>query len=294
MDRGSATFYRRRTKQLIHRSLKGFATQKVIGFLNAVKRLSPLVHQYLRNLTGAVLTIKKKSRTAWLQKKCFPCTKENNQLSFMLKRNQMHHTKFFLTALLFGSVSLWSCQSANTETETKTLETTANNASSHEVGVERGRFIVEIGGCNDCHSPKQMTAQGPVVDGSRKLSGHPAGDPIPPVIESALKPGNWLLMAPDLTAFVGPWGISYAANITSDSATGIGAWTDDQFIKTMRTGKHLGLEGGRPILPPMPWQEIGKLSDEDLKAMLAYLKTLPAIDNRVPAPVPPDQAMTMK
>jgi hypothetical protein len=98
-------------------------------------------------------------------------------------------------------------------------------------------------------------------------------------------------MAPDITAFVGPWGVSYAANLTPDSATGIGAWTEAQFISTMRTGKHLG--NGRPILPPMPWDEIRKKTDDDLKAMFAYLKSLPAVNNRVPGPVTPPDAMKM-
>jgi hypothetical protein len=96
-------------------------------------------------------------------------------------------------------------------------------------------------------------------------------------------------MAPDITSFVGPWGISYAANLTPDSATGIGAWTEDVFMKTLRTGKHLGMENGRPILPPMPWEFIGKMTDEDLSAVFAYLRNLPAISNRVPAPVPPNE-----
>lgn len=204
----------------------------------------------------------------------------------------MRYTKHTFATLLIGSAILWSCQSGNTEKAAE--KPLLKAAMTKEEMVKRGQFIVDVGGCTDCHSPKTMTPEGPVPDASRKLSGHPAGDPIPPVISSALKPGNWLLMAPDLTTFVGPWGISYTANITSDSATGIGAWTEEQFIKTMRTGKHLGQEGGRPVLPPMPWQEIGKLPDDDLKAILAYLKTVPAIENRVPGPVPPDKAMAMK
>ena len=204
----------------------------------------------------------------------------------------MRYTNLSLATLLIGSAVVWSCQSATSEKATETP--LVKSAMTKEEAVERGKFIVEVGGCNDCHSPKAMTPEGPSVDATRKLSGHPANDPIPPVIASSLQPGNWVLMAPDLTSFVGPWGITYAANITGDSATGIGAWTDEQFIATMRTGKHLGMEGGRPVLPPMPWKEIGKLSDDDLKAMLAYLKTIPAVDNRVPAPIPPDQAMKMK
>ena len=57
------------------------------------------------------------------------------------------------------------------------------------------------------------------------------------------------------------------------------------FIKAMRTGRHMGY--GRPILPPMPWQDIGSLKDEDLKAIFAYLRTIRPVSNHVPLPVGP-------
>lgn len=155
----------------------------------------------------------------------------------------------------------------------------------------KGKYNVLLGGCNDCHSPKIMTAMGPVPDTTRLLSGHTAGSPLPAISYDATKPGNWLLLSSDLTAAVGPWGISYAANLTPDSTTGIGAWTADVFIKTLRTGKHLGQEGGRMILPPMPWPSIAQLTDEDLRLMFAYLQSIPPIKNQVPVPVPPTEVM---
>lgn len=204
----------------------------------------------------------------------------------------MRYTKLALATLLFGTAAIWSCNSGSNEIKKDDHSNSlVQGVATKEEAVKRGKFLIEIGGCNDCHSPKKMTPHGPVIDSSRMLSGHPAGMPLPAVIGSALKPGNWVLMSPDITAFVGPWGISYTANLTSDSATGIGAWTEEQFIQTMRTGKHLGMENGRPVLPPMPWEAIGKMSDDDLKAMLAYLKSLPAIANRVPGPVPPDKVV---
>jgi hypothetical protein len=136
-----------------------------------------------------------------------------------------------------------------------------------------------------------MTQMGPVVDSTKLLSGHPANAQLPPINTSSLQPGNWMGMAPDITAFVGPWGISYAANLTPDSATGIGAWSEEVFMNTIRSGKHLG--NGRPILPPMPWEFISKLTDDDLKSVYAYLRSLPAISNKVPAPVAPPDAMKM-
>jgi hypothetical protein len=101
-------------------------------------------------------------------------------------------------------------------------------------------------------------------------------------------------MGPEITAFVGPWGISYAANLTPDSTTGIGAWSEATFIKALRTGKHMGIETGRPIMPPMPAEYIGKMNDDDLKAIYAYLRTIPAVNNKVPAPVPPNEVMAKK
>jgi hypothetical protein len=156
----------------------------------------------------------------------------------------------------------------------------------------RGEQLLTIGGCNDCHTPKVFGPQGMGFDSSKMFMGHPANSPLPVPIESSLKPGNWVLMAPDITAFVGPWGISYTANLTPDSATGIGTWTEETFIKTLRTGKHLGLDNGRPILPPMPWFNLAPQSDEDLKAIYAFLRTVPAISNKVPAPKAPNEVMT--
>lgn len=159
--------------------------------------------------------------------------------------------------------------------------------------VARGKYIVFSSGCRDCHSPKTFTQQGPVPDESKLLMGHPAGSPLPPIDTNALRPGYWYLAGPDLTTWVGPWGISYSANITPDSTTGIGAWTEENFMQAIRTGKHLGMEGGRPILPPMPWPEIASLTDEDLRSVYAYLRTIPAITNQVPAPVAPPDVMAM-
>ena len=155
--------------------------------------------------------------------------------------------------------------------------------SSPSSAVERGRYLVTIGGCNDCHTPLKMGPKGPEPDMTRMLSGHPAGAKLPP--PPALPPGPWNVVTAGLTAWSGPWGVSYAANITSDIETGVGGWTEEMFVRTMRTGKHLGM--GRDLLPPMPWQGVGQLNDADLKAVFAYLKSVPAISNSVPDPIPP-------
>jgi mono/diheme cytochrome c family protein len=159
-----------------------------------------------------------------------------------------------------------------------------NTASTAQV--RRGEYLATLGGCNDCHSPKTMTPQGPVPDKTRLLSGHRADAQLPPVPAGLIGPSQWGAIANnDFTAWVGPWGTSYAANLTPDGETGLGRWTVDQFIASMRTGKHLGV--GRPILPPMPWNAYAALSDSDLKALFAYLRSLKPIRNAVPQPLPP-------
>lgn len=157
---------------------------------------------------------------------------------------------------------------------------------THEETVARGEYLVNLGGCNDCHTPKVMTAMGPVPDTMKLLSGHQASDPIPEYPADFLATSGWMAATnPSMTAWAGPWGISFSANLTPDQVTGSGAWTDDAFIGAMRSGNHLGM--GRPILPPMPWQPIGALPDADLKAIFAYLQSIPAVKNEVPQPIPP-------
>jgi mono/diheme cytochrome c family protein len=151
--------------------------------------------------------------------------------------------------------------------------------------IAKGKYLVNLGGCNDCHSPKVMTNMGPVPDTTRLLSGHPANEPTPELDLKAAGLKNWVLSSMDLTEWLGPWGISFTRNLTPDSTTGIGAWSFQDFVNTLRNGKHLGT--GRNLLPPMPWEPLGHVNDADLKAIFTYLQSLPAIHNEVPNPVPP-------
>lgn len=150
--------------------------------------------------------------------------------------------------------------------------------------VERGKYLINIGGCNDCHTPWIMTANGPRSDSTRFLSGHPADLKVTmPKLEMP-----WMAAATaTFTAWAGPWGISYSANLTPDSS-GLGIWTEEMFIQALRTGKHWGVS--RPIMPPMPWENVAKLPDADLKAMYAFLRTIPPIHNVVPDYEPPADA----
>lgn len=155
---------------------------------------------------------------------------------------------------------------------------------------ERGKMLVTGGLCHDCHTPKKLGPKGPEPDMDRMLSGHPEGLKIAaPYTPAAGSP--WTIAANDqLTAWSGPWGVSFTANLTPDTLTGLrsGVWTEELFIKALRTGKHMGT--ARDILPPMPWNFIGQLSDDDLKSIWAYLSTIPAINNHVPDPIPPAAA----
>jgi hypothetical protein len=153
--------------------------------------------------------------------------------------------------------------------------------------IERGRMLVIGGACHDCHTPKKFGPKGPEPDMDRMLSGHPENDKVTTPFKPA--PGSpWVVATTaDLTSWSGPWGISFPANLTPDPNTGLrsGVWTEELFIKALRTGKHMGT--ARDILPPMPWNFYGQLSDDDLKAIWAYLGTIPPIKNHVPDPIPP-------
>lgn len=191
------------------------------------------------------------------------------------------------TLLAVGALLLLSCQNNEAGDDSGNIST--QRRLEGEELVKRGEYLTTIGGCHDCHSPKKFNPMGFTFDSSRLLSGHPADAPKPPVDNRALQPGYWVLMAPDLTSFVGPWGMSYAANLTPDSTTGLGGWTEENFRQALRKGKHMGMDNGRPIMPPMPWEVIGRMTDEDISAVFAYLRSIPPVNNKVPPPVPPDQ-----
>lgn len=156
----------------------------------------------------------------------------------------------------------------------------ATNANA----VARGKYLVDAVGCADCHTPLSIGPKGPLRDPARHMSGHPADMVLPPA--PTLPAGPWIVAgAGSLTAWSGPWGTSFTANLTPDKETGLGAWTADQFVATIRTQRHMGV--GRAILPPMPVEYYANMTDEDLRAIFAYLQSIPAVSNRVPQPLPP-------
>lgn len=191
-------------------------------------------------------------------------------------------THFFPAFCLLVAMSwLTNCQQQPAEKPAAT-ETAA--AATVEDSAKRGEYLVSVLGCDDCHTPKSMTPQGPVPDMSRRFMGHPAGEPFTTDDKKKMITEQFVaVFSPGMTAAAGPWGVSYAANITSDD-TGIGTWTEAQFIKALREGKSKGMDGTRPILPPMPIPSYKNLSDDDLKAVFAYLKKVNPVKNTVPAP----------
>lgn len=155
-----------------------------------------------------------------------------------------------------------------------------------EAQVARGEYLVNAMSCHDCHTPWTIGPNGPAPDMTRALSGHPSDLVMPPP-PKLTAPWGWSGAATN-TAFAGPWGVSFTANLTPDGETGLGRWTPEMFMATMKTGRHEGK--GRPLLPPMPYFSVAALSDEDMRAVFAYLQSLPPVRNRVPAPIDPPEA----
>lgn len=192
--------------------------------------------------------------------------------------------------VLFFSASVFiflflACNDSGTTSEAK------ETFGGFDSQIKWGENLVHNAGCNDCHTPKKMGPNGPEDDKSLYLSGHPAQMPPPDFdMNEAAKKG--LVVTQTFTAWTGPWGTTYAVNLTSDS-TGIGAWKEEQFLKALHELKWMGLEGTRPIMPPMALMPVVKMSDDELKAIFAYLKTTPPVRNTAPEAVllpPPSPA----
>lgn len=190
---------------------------------------------------------------------------------------------FLFVSVAFLGVVGFCAVSCNTNQAEAVAQSTP---VSHDSLVKRGQYLVTVMGCQDCHSPKIMGPRGPEIDKSKELSGHPAQMPLATIDPATMK--SWVLFNPISTAVVGPWGVSFSSNLTS-SPSGIGSWTEERFFKAIREGKAKGLDNNRMMLPPMPWQNIAQATDDDLKAIFAYLKSTKPVDNVVPEPIAPGQ-----
>ncbi len=192
-----------------------------------------------------------------------------------------------IPAMCFVTFTLFRCAPKKPTRDMDNVEITSPKTSfgGFESQIKWGEHLVTIGGCDDCHTPKKMTDQGPVPDMALRLSGHPATMPGIDINRVDIQ-NKGLVVTQDLTEWVGPWGISYTANLTPDP-TGIGNWTEEQFFIALREGKAKGIQGARTLLPPMPWEGIGQMTDDEIKAVFAFLKSIKPINNLVPPPVPP-------
>jgi mono/diheme cytochrome c family protein len=195
----------------------------------------------------------------------------------------------YLSLASFGGIVLLAiaCQ------QSPTTPPPSSAAAPAADPAKRGEYLVSVLGCDDCHTPKTMTPQGPAPDMGRRLMGHPVSEPFSAdaAIQKLVDERHLAIFSAGMTAAAGPWGVTYAANLTPDD-TGIGPWTEAQFVKALREGKSKGLDGTRPIMPPMPIAVYRNLEDDDIEAIFAYLRTIAPVSNVVPAPAlaPPPPA----
>ncbi len=146
---------------------------------------------------------------------------------------------------------------------------------------QRGAYLWSVGDCIDCHSPKDEKGM-PIP--TMLMAGHPEKEPLPKWDPSMLKDHVLMTMNPTGTAFAGPWGVSVAPNLTPDKETGIGNMTAEQMVQSFRNIKHW--KEDRPIMRPMPAANYGMMSDEDIRAIHAFLMSLPPVKNAAPASRP--------
>lgn len=199
----------------------------------------------------------------------------------------MKKLTFLALAALPAALVLTQCQQAKTEATapTEATETYGGYASREELG----DHLVTIAGCHDCHTPKKMGPKGPELDMKNALSGHPSAQPIPDLNRAELE-SKGAAASQTMTAWIGPWGVSFSSNITSD-VTGIGNWTEEQFFTALRQGKSKGIATNRQMLPPMPYEMFAHMTDDEIRAIFAYLKSTKPVDNVVPEPLPPLSAL---
>lgn len=192
-----------------------------------------------------------------------------------------------LTGLVFVTFFITQCSNNKTEEPATTPAITVEkpNYGGFESQAKWGEHLVTIAGCNDCHTPKKMTPAGPVDDTTLMLSGHPEKLPAPDVDRKAME-SKGLVVTADFTAWIGPWGITYSANLTPDES-GLGNWKEEQFLYAIKNSTSKGLAGSRPLMPPMSMMPVKLMKDEELRAIFAYLRTIKPVKNNSVQPTPP-------
>ena len=151
-----------------------------------------------------------------------------------------------------------------------------------EEQITAGKNLVMEAKCNFCHTPYTDTEIG---NSEKLLSGHPSESNIPDIPNVPVGSQEWLEFVANLNSTVWIDGntVVFSANITPDKETGIGKWSEETFITTLRTGKHPGWK--RDLKKPMPWLDYATLSNDQLTAIYAYLMSIEPVNNRVPDPV---------
>jgi cytochrome c553 len=204
-------------------------------------------------------------------------------MSTMRLTNIVWTTAIIAAAIILTAVLSTASLQAEPEAEARKAAAGGSATPGKTEQVARGKYLVDIMGCHDCHTPMKLGPNGPEWDMTRALSGHPEQLVMPP---APVQQAPWMAsLAMTMTAWNGPWGTSFTRNLTPDKETGLGDWTVEEFIATMKTGRERGK--GRPVLPPMPVQNLKALSDTDIRALFAYLQSIPAIKNRTPQPIEP-------
>lgn len=195
----------------------------------------------------------------------------------MIRRPPVRPLLLFSCALAFSAFAACAARSADSpEALTTTGQPMVRGGTAGPAAapggdpVARGKFLAEVLACGDCHTPKGPDGR---ADPAFLFAGHRASDPYATWNDSLWDAGMGMIVSPSGTAFAGPWGVTFARNLTPDRTTGIGGWNEEAFIYNLREGT---------LKPPMPALAYGNLSDDDLKAIFAYLQSLPPVKNLVP------------
>ena len=208
-----------------------------------------------------------------------------------IKRVIRSYSTIFLVGIVIITAGCSTTTTKSTFEPQKESVTSAYLERHRLYRIERGKQLVNLGGCDKCHTPKITTLFGTESDPDRYLSGYPENEPLPELPDSEPGTGEWknAFYTTDGTVWVGRWGVSFAANITPDPETGIGQWTEERFIETFRGADHIG--DGSNRRSPMPMQAYSQLSDEELRSIFMYLQVIKPIKNKVPSPIRPGQTL---
>ena len=148
--------------------------------------------------------------------------------------------------------------------------------------INEGEILVLEGRCNYCHTPEVGPGD---INFGKVLYGHPSHEKIPELPKVPVGSQQWFEFVSELdsTVWIAGDKIVFSANITPDKETGIGNWSDKDFINTIRTGIHPGWK--KKLDKPMPWLDYAKLSNKQLTSIYSYLMSQQPVINKVPGPV---------